>query len=570
MANINDFKILNEKCLRYFDLVTQTIPFKKIVEDENLKKQFGFYFFILDMVCDERDFQTAIQCITDTMFNTYYRGEKIADEGVDMIYIDESNHSINLFNFKFNNKFSVHSQQSENDAYISTKLINAIIDSNSEIFKGNLKKQVESILNRFDSKETWSFYLFMVSNDICPIKINNSSLESLQNNFDLQIKTIVLQDIKDMMSLRPEPINASVMVDSDAVMPYSESNLSSFKSYILRLTSSEIIRITSDNKELRMQYNIENLCPLSEANLHFGVLFDNVRGFIKKSKYNNSIAETLEKEPSKFFLYNNGLTIVAKNINVEYTNGNKKAKIEINDFQVLNGGQTLRTLHDFNKRNTSNIQLNLTNSEILVRVFNITDDISINKIAEYTNSQNAISGIDLKSISSEQIEIEQYLSEKGIFYSRKSGDLGDINSTVKFKHQISMEKFGQILYSVQGYPEKSSTKKKDIFESLYSDIFKSEKFDITISDKLVTDYYEIINIYNKFKEKYQVIDQKVFYILYMNKFDISKTESNIHLLEKTLKQYRSNDGISDARKLLLLAFKNELIDKAQRAKKNIF
>ena len=65
---------------------------------------------------------------------------------------------------------------------------------------------------------------------------------------------------------------------------------------------------------------------------------------------------------------------------------------------------------------------------------------------------NAISNIDLKSLSSEQIQIEQFLEENDIIYARKIGDIG-LTQTKIYEHKISMEKFGQILFSVQGFPE---------------------------------------------------------------------------------------------------------------------
>ena len=63
--------------------------------------------------------------------------------------------------------------------------------------------------------------------------------------------------------------------------------------------------------------------------MDFNILFDNVRGLIINSKYNDNIYKTLEDEPSKFFMYNNGLTIIATDIISEDTNANKKIKLTI-------------------------------------------------------------------------------------------------------------------------------------------------------------------------------------------------------------------------------------------------
>ncbi|MEK9318019.1 AIPR family protein, partial [Escherichia coli] len=77
----------------------------------------------------------------------------------------------------------------------------------------------------------------------------------------------------------------------------------------------------------------------------------------------------------------------------------------------------------------------LAKSEILVRIFNTTDNEAVNKIAEFTNSQNSISSVDLKSLSTLQIQIEQLLDEHDIIYSRKNGDTG-INDAKHYKYKV--------------------------------------------------------------------------------------------------------------------------------------
>ena len=106
---------------------------------------------------------------------------------------------------------------------------------------------------------------------------------------------------------------------------------------------------------MRNEYNLEDENVLYKTNVDIRVLFDNVRGFILQSKYNKNIETTLDSEPTKFFFYNNGITIVAESISSSEINSGKKVKLEISNFQVLNGGQTLRTIHNYNKKNKNNI-----------------------------------------------------------------------------------------------------------------------------------------------------------------------------------------------------------------------
>ncbi len=269
-------------------------------------------------------------------------------------------------------------------------------------------------------------------------------------------------------------------------------------------------------------------------------------------------------EATKFFMYNNGLTITAENIEAEPINANKKVKIKIENFQVVNGGQTLRTIHSFNSKDKDNLNSFLSDCEILVRIFKTgaTDGL-INKIAEYTNSQNAISVIDLKSLAYEQIQIEQFLDENNIIYARKVGDTGISKSKV-YEHKISMEKFAQILYSLKGFPEKASNQKKAIFEKHYNTIFDEDNFKIEESANIVKRYYEVKKIYENTIEKYQCSDQKIFFIFYLDKFLDSDTKEEIDFLENTLNEFKKDEELAPARKLIQTQFKDFLDKKLEK------
>ena len=286
--------------------------------------------------------------------------------------------------------------------------------------------------------------------------------------------------------------------------------------------------------------------------------------FIQRSRYNAGIAKTLREEPGKFFMYNNGLTVIADDIKAHPVNGNRKVRISLTGIQVLNGGQTLRTLHDFNATDKSYITEYLSKSEILVRIFNAASGDTANKIAEYTNSQNSISNVDLKSLSTLQIQLEQLLDEHDIIYSRKNGDTG-IDDKKDYRYKISMEQFGQILFAIQGFPEKSSNQKQHIFGKYYDDIFDEKNFDLSQAPEIIERYFEIKKAYSFSDESIQKIEQKIFYILYMNQARSEWTyEQCINILEEVLETFDpAGVNLTDARKMIQVRFKdylNSIID----------
>lgn len=558
-ASLNDFKLLNIKCKKYFDLYSKGAVFAKQPENDKLKERFGFYLFMLESLCDEKDLDRISDIITDTEYNAYLTGNRFNDQGIDAIYINDESKEILLFNFKFRESFKPGQMQSSNEAFVSTKLVNCILNGNSDGLEGKLKSLVDDAIERLNSNDVWKTSLYMISNEAVPINNDETAIQQLKDFYDMEVISICLPQIKSMMSIRPKPISSELIIDNDALMSYSENTISTSKSYIVRLNAADIIRITCKNQELRNNYNCEKIEVLAKERIDYGVLFDNVRGFVQKSKYNEAIARSLKEDPSKFFMYNNGMTIVAKDIKAEPVNGNKKVRISISDFQVLNGGQTLRTLHNFNAQDDSHISEFLSKSEVLVRIFNASNSDAVNKIAEYTNSQNSISNVDLKSLSTLQIQLEQILDEHDIIYSRKNGDTG-MSDQKDYKYKISMELFGQILFAIQGNPEKSSNQKQHIFGKYYDDIFSETNFNISDAPAIIESYFDIKKSYDSVTESLQKIEQKVFYILYMRKVrsDLDN-QACIDELERILELFEpSKKKITDARKMIQVRFKDFL------------
>lgn len=556
MANINDFKLLNIKCKTYFQILERELGQEIVVPSEKHKERFGFYLFMIESICNIKDTFDIIDLITDQEFNSCILKENDEDFGVDAIFIDEDCNYINFFNFKFREKFNENKQQGLNESFLSTKFTNAIVADDVSGLSGKIKNIAKEIIEKINGNDIWKLRLYVISNDNKELDINSPEIRQLKDLYDLETEPIGLDRISKLMSIRPHPIKATLHVNNDSIIPYVENSLSSSKSYIIRIPAPDLLRITCSDEKLRDDYRMEDFQQLANVQMEYNLLFDNVRGLIVRSKYNDKLYDTLKNEPSKFFMYNNGLTITADDIVSEPTNANKKIKIVISDFQVVNGGQTLRTLHKFNQLDSDNVSKYLSNCELLIRVFKTSTSTGVrNKIAEFTNSQNAISNIDLKSLSSEQIHIEQFLNENNIIYARKIGDTGLIPTRV-YDHKISMEKFGQILFSSQGFPEKASNQKKQIFDKYYSQIFNENSFDISKSDALVKRYFDIKKAYDL--SGIENTDQKIFYIIYIDNYSKADTPEKIIFFEKVIKEYRQSEKMSDARKLITTKFKEKL------------
>lgn len=165
------------------------------------------------------------------------------------------------------------------------------------------------------------------------------------------------------------------------------------------------------------------------------LLEQNVRSFLEfKGKINKGIRNTILKEPNMFLAFNNGISATAKSVELSHYPGEDIIMIKkVDDFQIVNGGQTTASIYHTWKKDKANI------SQISVQVkLNVVKDEKefskiVSRIAEYANTQNRISISDLSSNSPFHIEIEKlsrniwtpHLTEIGSqtrwFYERARG-----------------------------------------------------------------------------------------------------------------------------------------------------
>lgn len=558
MADRNDFKLLKQRCLRHFELAKDSLGDKKLDLDDNQKARYGFYFFIIQNLTNLVDYDKMVEAITDTEFNSTFFDVNDVDEGIDAVCFDEQEHVIALFNFKYRNKYNDDKEQSKNELLVTSKFLNALKQEDTTHLKGKLKKYADKINEYNDSDDIWTTVLYYVSNESKTLSSLDPNIKQMSDTYGIDIEMKGLNELVDMTSLHPRNIDASLVLNRDAVMSFTETSLPSARSYIVRLPLTELIRITCDNATLRNEYNLEDENVLYKTNVDIRVLFDNVRGFILQSKYNKNIETTLDSEPTKFFFYNNGITIVAESISSLEINSGKKVKLEISNFQVLNGGQTLRTIHNYNKKNKNNIVEKLSGAEVLVRMLNITDDALKGRIGEYTNSQNSINERDLKSLRPEQVKLEDYLRSNKILYIRKKGDVGQ-DDTV-YDDSVSMELLGQILWAAKGYPELVSNKKREIFTVQYDTLFANN--DDLLSLKTVDLIKKYKCIYKDYRTANKTVTvQKAMYVLYLSE----KLKSNKYKLISTnfeayLKSYKNDNNVDKAESRILLdqRFKNDV------------
>ena len=137
------------------------------------------------------------------------------------------------------------------------------------------------------------------------------------------------------------------------------------------------------------------------------LLDQNVRTYLgAKIKVNKHISQTivgcnekgkeLKPEPYMFFSYNNGLSSIAKKVEVIRDENGRLSISKIIGWQIVNGGQTSSTIYNVYKNNKKDVSV-LSNVYLTLKITEVDDDKQhlVPKIAQSANSQTAIRDSDL-------------------------------------------------------------------------------------------------------------------------------------------------------------------------------
>lgn len=591
MANRNDYVLVKKFSLDSFEDVydsgvikESTLNFLNNSTDSSFKERIGFYYLVLKNITGEDDPEEISKMIIDTEYMSKILGISNNDLGVDAYYINEEKREIQIFNFKYRSSWKQGSSFKVRDSFATNRFLALLANEGdvSDILNdnslGNSSQNfcktidaINEITSYREKDDDISIVAYFVSNEDSPMP--SYDINIMQDTYGISVRSISLGDISGFLTPKKEGIQAKLKVPTDKMMVYRESDDASNSSYIFSTSLYELARITSKSEDVRMHNSLEwedsddeRLEYLKQMSLETSLLHDNVRGYLGSTPYNKGIIRTLEEEPSKFFMFNNGVTITANDVLVPSKKGAKFKFITLKDFQVVNGGQTLRSVHEYIKSNSSKEQVveSLRDSSVLIRAYNTKeadleepDSAIATQIARYTNSQNAISPADLRSNDEVQIQIQTYLAADGYDYVLKR----NLRKRTKKNGstRIPMELMAQILITDMGKPEKATNQKRKLFNDYYDDIFGKDLSLEAIPD-LLRRYREIEEHYLSDSSRHGN-RQKYLYLMYiMKKLQNISIEEAQNILELSLDEYSPGKKMADSRKLIYPGFK-DLVDK---------
>ena len=136
----------------------------------------------------------------------------------------------------------------------------------------------------------------------------------------------------------------------------------------------------------------------------------NVRAFLQaKGKVNRGIRDTLKTEPQNFMAFNNGICATAEEVGLEPDERGQIKINTINGLQVVNGGQTMASIHRAGKMEKLPLEDVFVQAKITVIDHQQVLEF-VPLISKYANSQNKVNDADFSSNDPYHVEIQR-LSE---------------------------------------------------------------------------------------------------------------------------------------------------------------
>ena len=402
-------------------------------DDEGRRKSKCFLLLGVSAYLD-RDLTESMSFITD--------GGN--DGGFDAAFIEEAHDgqvNVVLFQSKYTRDLSKDTNFPSNAVEKAVNAVKNIFDPAHETLLNESSRHVVDEIRSLILDGFIPYVTFVMLNN--GDRWNEEAQLYIQNAFgdqeQVRFEHFGTQDILGYIK-RKDPINTSINMAGLSI----QENFNFKRVIIGKVRITEIVRLMKEYGDSLLERNI--------------------RKYLGKNEINDSIADCLKSgQSSNFFFYNNGITMVCDKFSYNALQ-EKDWIVKLNGLQIINGGQTCRTLLQTISENEN---LDVSDAYVLVRIYEVSadDDEIVKEITYATNHQNPVDLRDLKSNDSVQQMLELSAKDLGYIYKRKRDNSTSSNiipSTVAAE---------AVLSTWRRAPHLARYKKSEMFGGYYKIIF---------------------------------------------------------------------------------------------------
>jgi hypothetical protein len=482
-----DFNAMNEPVYQDFALLKQWVD--KVKKEQGLQDDSNaFYFVVLQLLLDLQDDEVD-DAITDHHYQKAKKRRGGKDRGIDAIWIETQGETttVHLFSFKYASTFEASKGFFDGNEIDKIESFLADLMAVSPDLKRDVNpsfaSKIEEIFEEIDHRNpNYEVHICTNRTEGFEPRARERFEKILARYSNISPRYHTQSSLAARMSRRGRvKLDGRIKAIDQHLFEIEGGDV---RALILHVDAVELLRFLSDRDQLRNNASLEDYSELVSANLCEEAFEDNIRLYLRqRSRVNRNIkASALAEDNNYFFYYNNGITITCDRL--AYPKKQRAPIVEVENIQVVNGGQTLHALSEAYKEN----QDRLSGVELLCRLYETKNLKVSSKIAECTNSQNPVKGRDIRSIDLIQIKLEKEFEVLDMFYERKKNQF----VTEAKERRIDSEKCGQVMLAFYEYmPQEAKNKKGMIFGEKYDQLFSDE----TTADRLLLpiDYLNILN-----------------------------------------------------------------------------
>lgn len=396
MPDINLIRIREKLLEQYSELIDMTDVTATLGSDDyqNCLLSRSYSAFAISMMTGV-DSDIAARCVTDG----YH------DNGIDAVYNDEINKRLILIQSKWSNDGNSTISLGDFLKFIDDG-VDKILSLEFDTFNSKIqsrKEEISSAVKRFDY--TIELILALSSNQQLPTECQDALKRYLRGKND---------DGEEM-------IRFSIISKSKVYTAMSSAGTANkIDIEDVCLNNWGTVDIAG---QTRAFYGTIPALMLAKWFERFGVrLFEkNIRFFKGNTDVNKGILTVLETEAENFYLYNNGIKIIADRIRRSnaYSNDKTIALLRLEGASIVNGAQTTGSIFEAYQK----CEKNLENVKVHVQIIELdsTNAGMEDKVTKLSNTQNRIENKDFATQDPEQERLRRDFFMDGIEYVYKPG-----------------------------------------------------------------------------------------------------------------------------------------------------